>query len=93
MIQIYHLRRAESVRYAPQQLKKLVGRRPHFEIAIAEVVEHGSSKNGSDSDKAGRHPSGINQIGRDVFMSLASATNKSNMVDSICMNHPDVLVV
>ena len=57
-----------------------------------EVVENGSGKNGSDSDKTGWHPSGVNQIGGDVFISLASAGDKSDMMNSICVNHPNVLV-
>jgi len=56
------------------------------------VVEDSSGKNGLDSDKTGRHPSGVNQIGGDVFVSLASAGDESNMMNSICVNHPDVLV-
>ena len=47
-----------------------------------EVVEDGSGKNGSDSDETGRHPSGVNQIGSD----------KSDVMNSVCVNHPDVLV-
>jgi len=56
------------------------------------VVEDGSGKNGSDSDETGWHPSGVNQIGSDVFVSLASAGDKSDVMNSICVNHPDVLV-
>jgi len=56
------------------------------------VVKDGSGKNGSDSDETGRHPSGVNQIGGNVFMSLASAGDQSDVMNSICVNHPDVLV-
>ena len=38
-----------------------------------EVVEDGSSKNGLNLDETGQHPSGINQISGDVFVSLAGA--------------------
>jgi len=57
-----------------------------------EVVEDGSGKNGLDSDETGWHPSSVNQIGGDVFMFLASAGDKSDVMNSICVNHPDVLV-
>jgi hypothetical protein len=57
------------------------------------MVEQSTSEYGSDSDKAGRYPSGKDQIGGDLFIPLAKARDKSNMMDSVCMDHPDVLVV
>ena len=57
-----------------------------------EVVENGSSKNGSDSDETGWHPSSINQISGYIFFSLASAGNKSDVMDSIGVDHPDILI-
>ena len=57
-----------------------------------EVVENGSSKNGSDSDKTSWHLSGVNQISDYLFFSLASAGDKSDVMDSIGVDHPDILV-
>ena len=74
-------------------MKEFVARVGGILEAVAEVVENSSGENSSDLDKTGRHPSGVNQIGRNLLMSLAGATYKSNVVDSICMDHPDVLVV
>ena len=92
VIQIDHFWRIETVCDSSQHLTKLISGRPHFKIAVAEVVEYGSSKNGSDPVKTGRYPSSINQIGGYLFVSLASAGNKSDVMNSICVDHPDVLV-
>ncbi len=57
------------------------------------MVEHSTGENGSDLDETGRHPSSIDQVGGDLFISLAKTRDESNVVDSVCMNHTDVLVV
>ena len=56
------------------------------------MVKHSSSKNGLNLDKTSQHPSGVNQIGGYVVMSLASAEDKGDVMNSICMDNPDVLV-
>ena len=53
------------------------------------MVENGSSKNGLDSDETGWHPSSVNQ---NWWLSLASAGDKSNVMDSIGVDHSDILV-